>query len=96
MTGVYASKGNSQQPDCTGFSPVSLLNAVHGVPIAAAKLRKIYGLNMALNISCLFFRPTVSAITKTQSIVLLSDLIFGYLQINNRSRNIIEWFGAKQ
>lgn len=40
MTFVYAAKGNSQQPDCTGFSPVSLLNAIRGVPVADAKVRK--------------------------------------------------------
>ena len=43
VTSVYAAKGNSQQPDCTGFSPVSLLNAMRGVPVADAKVRKIYG-----------------------------------------------------
>jgi len=40
VTSVYAAKGNSQQPDCTGFSPVSLLNAMWGVPVADAKVRK--------------------------------------------------------
>jgi len=40
VTFVYAAKGNSQQPDCTGFSPVSLLNAMRGVPVADAKVRK--------------------------------------------------------
>ena len=40
VTFVYAAKGNSQQPDCTGFSPVSLLNAMLGVPVADAKVRK--------------------------------------------------------
>lgn len=40
VTFVYAAKGNSQQPDCTGFSPVSLLNAILGVPVAGAKVRK--------------------------------------------------------
>ena len=43
VTSVYAAKGNSQQPDCTGFSPVSLLNAMRGAPVADAKVRKIYG-----------------------------------------------------
>ena len=43
VTCVYAAKGNSQQPDCTGFSPISLLNAMWGIPVADAKVRKIYG-----------------------------------------------------
>ena len=60
VTCVYAAKGNSQQPDCTGFSPVSLLNALVGVPVALAKLRKKVELGgLCADIWCVWGRVNV-------------------------------------